>query len=311
MLVSVVIPVYKAEEYVRGAVESALNQAETGEVILVEDNSPDGSLAICEELAATDKRIRLLRHPGGRNCGAGASRNLGIWNAKCDYVAFLDADDFYLENRFTEADKLFGVHKDIDGVYEAVGVCFQNSLAIENWLSWSHGELITMSEKVSPEELFLALVEQGKGWLHLDGLVVKRRVFDRCGVFLENLRLHQDSAFFLQLAALCQLLPGRLSKSVAMRRVHDHNRISGANPVTRALHFKTLFYWARDRHLEKRKLDILFYKYLYFCMASMRSGTSSLGYSADMKDLLIDVFTHPYLSFTAVYRRLRQGLHSS
>ena len=51
MLISVVIPVYKAEAYVQEAVQSALSQPETGEVLLVEDNSPDGSLEVCKALA--------------------------------------------------------------------------------------------------------------------------------------------------------------------------------------------------------------------------------------------------------------------
>ena len=100
MTVSVVIPVYQAAAFVEQAVESALAQPETGEVLLVEDGSGDGSLAECERLAAGDGRVRLLRHPNGENRGAGASRNLGIEQSTCPLVAFLDADDYYLLGRF-------------------------------------------------------------------------------------------------------------------------------------------------------------------------------------------------------------------
>jgi glycosyltransferase involved in cell wall biosynthesis len=311
MLVSVVIPVYKAEEYLKEAVESALDQRETGEVILVEDNSPDGSLEICKELAASNEKVKVFRHPGGRNCGAGASRNLGIRNARCEFVAFLDADDVYLDNRFSEADRLFEKHSDIDGVYEAVGVHFQDFEAKEKWLSWGHEELITMKERVSPVDLFLAIVEHGIGWLHLNGLVIKRTVFDRCGFFFEHLKLHQDSAFFLQLAALCQLYPGRLDKAVALRRVHHHNRIPGANAATRALHFRTLFHWALERQLERRKLEVLFRRYLHFCVASMRDSNSPMEYSAEMRNLFVDVLTHPCLSLSVACVRMRKGIRSS
>src|SRR5210317_669111 len=98
MDISVVIPVFNAERYVESAVESALRQSETAEVILVEDNSPDNALEICQRLEAQDPRVRLFRHGDGKNHGAGESRNLGIRNARCDYIAFLDADDYYVEN---------------------------------------------------------------------------------------------------------------------------------------------------------------------------------------------------------------------
>lgn len=76
MKVSVVIPVYNAAPFVRDAVESALAQPETGEVILVEDGSLDDSLTVCRALAAENDRVKLYRHPNGENCGAGASRFL-------------------------------------------------------------------------------------------------------------------------------------------------------------------------------------------------------------------------------------------
>lgn len=84
-------------------VASALAEPETGEVLLVEETSPDGALAVCEQLAARDERVRVLRHPGGENRGAAASRNLGIQQASCLFIGFLDTDDYYLPGRFTTA----------------------------------------------------------------------------------------------------------------------------------------------------------------------------------------------------------------
>ena len=122
--ISVVIPVYNAETYVLKAAESAIQQAEVSEVLLIEDGSYDNSLQICVYLENKYAEIRVLRHPDG----AGASRNLGIKNAKFEYIAFLDADDFYLPKRFTVPIMLFKMNPNIDGVYEAVGVHFYNNL---------------------------------------------------------------------------------------------------------------------------------------------------------------------------------------
>ena len=83
MRVSVIIPVYNAAAYVRQAVESVLDQPETSEVILVEDASTDKSLQVCQELTEQYDKVRLFRHPSGRNCGAGNGR----WgnHPRCNY----------------------------------------------------------------------------------------------------------------------------------------------------------------------------------------------------------------------------------
>src|SRR6476661_1937714 len=100
MKISVVIPVYNVENYLQRAVTSVFEQPEVIELLLVEDGSSDNSIGLCRDLAEKDKRIIVLQHRDGKNRGVAASRNLGIRNASCPFVAFLDADDYYLPNRF-------------------------------------------------------------------------------------------------------------------------------------------------------------------------------------------------------------------
>ena len=94
--ISVIIPVYNAADFVANAVQSALDQPETVEVLLIEDGAPDNSLEVCQALTEQYETVRLYRHSGGVNLGAGASRNLGMQNSTEDFIAFLDADDFWL-----------------------------------------------------------------------------------------------------------------------------------------------------------------------------------------------------------------------
>lgn len=90
-LVSVIMPVYNAGGYLRGAVESVLAQTLTDfELLLIDDGSTDGSGAVCDEYAARDSRVKV-RH--GRNGGICASRNVGLTLARGEWLAFCDHDD--------------------------------------------------------------------------------------------------------------------------------------------------------------------------------------------------------------------------
>ena len=90
--ISVIVPVYQAEKYVKKCVESVLKQTfPDWELLLIDDCSTDETPAICDQCAAEDDRIRVFHKK--KNGGVSAARNLGLNEAKGDYIAFLDADD--------------------------------------------------------------------------------------------------------------------------------------------------------------------------------------------------------------------------
>lgn len=92
-LISVIVPVYGVEKYLRQCVESVLAQTFTRwELILVDDGSPDGSPEICDHFASIDTRITVIHQP---NRGVSAARNVGIEVAQGDYITFLDGDDSF------------------------------------------------------------------------------------------------------------------------------------------------------------------------------------------------------------------------
>ena len=91
--VSVIIPVYNAEKYLRECLDSVIGQTlQDIEIICVDDGSTDNSLLILQEYAANDKRLKIVEQA---NQGAAAARNAGIAVAQGEYLAFLDADDLY------------------------------------------------------------------------------------------------------------------------------------------------------------------------------------------------------------------------
>lgn len=91
-LISVIVPVYNVEQYVKDCVQSIINQTYANlEVILVDDGSTDGSGAICDELGKTDARIKVIHKKNG---GLSDARNIGIEYASGDFLSFVDSDDY-------------------------------------------------------------------------------------------------------------------------------------------------------------------------------------------------------------------------
>lgn len=91
--VSVIIPVYNVEKYLRQCLDSVVNQTlKDIEIILVDDGSTDLSLDICNEYAKKDARVKVFHQ---KNLGAGAARNLGLDKANGEYLSILDSDDYF------------------------------------------------------------------------------------------------------------------------------------------------------------------------------------------------------------------------
>lgn len=98
-LISIVVPIYKVERYLRQCIESIQKQTYTNlEIILVDDGSPDQCGNICEEYAKEDSRIVVVHKENG---GLSDARNAGIKIAKGKYIAFIDSDD-YIEKNYVE-----------------------------------------------------------------------------------------------------------------------------------------------------------------------------------------------------------------
>ena len=99
--ISVIIPVYNAEKYLRECLDSVIEQTlQEIEIICVDDGSTDNSLAILKEYTQKDERLKIIEQA---NRGAGAARNLGMAVALGEYLAFLDADDLYYPQALAQA----------------------------------------------------------------------------------------------------------------------------------------------------------------------------------------------------------------
>ncbi len=184
--VSVIVPIYNAEKYVRRCVESILQQTyEDLEILLVDDGSTDSGGAICDELAGKDERVRVWHVENG---GVASARNKGLDACRGAYVAFVDADD-YLEPDFVES--LLGLlHRD----HTVVAVCANN----------------TARDAVKMEECVMDVEKDFSYSKYMFGCFVWGKVYRReilKGLrFQEDVKVGEDTLFFGQvLARLSQL----------------------------------------------------------------------------------------------------------
>ncbi|MEN2436115.1 glycosyltransferase family 2 protein [Weeksellaceae bacterium A-14] len=109
--ISIIIPVYNSEKYLRECLDSVLAQTYSDfEVLLIDDGSTDASGKICEEYAFKDARFKVFHK---RNGGVSAARNLGLDYAKGEWIAFVDSDDKVLENYLVDLVKYIDEETDL------------------------------------------------------------------------------------------------------------------------------------------------------------------------------------------------------
>lgn len=129
-LVSVVIPMYNSSSYITPTIKSALNQTYNNiEVLVVDDCSNDNSVEVVNNLAKEDSRLRCV--PQEKNQGAAVARNRGIKEAKGQYIAFLDSDDLWAEDKIEKQVALMKA-KDAAFVYCAYDWVDENDTQIKS-----------------------------------------------------------------------------------------------------------------------------------------------------------------------------------
>ncbi len=311
MQISVIIPVYNAEDFVTLAVESALAQPETGEVILIEDGSPDNSLTICQELEEKYNKVRLLRHPHGRNKGAAASRNLGMKNASFNYIAFLDADDYYLPERFSMTKRVFQEDPSCDGVYEPFEPKFESEEALERWkLARKPHENRHGDASIAPDDLAEALINGQVINFHLDGLVIKKAALNKSGLMNPSLSIGEDTDFIIKLALTSKLLPGS-DVPVAVYRFHEQNQFTAYRSSTqigkqRIELWTSLYRWSKHNSTNTFQ-ELSISKLIGFITKTRIIERFPSRYFSDnsltRNRLILFSLCHPYILKEAIFRK--------
>jgi glycosyltransferase involved in cell wall biosynthesis len=240
--VSVIIPVYNAEKFLTEAVESAVHLSEVGEVILVEDGSPDNALIICNNLKSKYSKVKVFQHPKGVNRGAGISRNLGIRHASFEYISFLDADDVYLPNRFSK-DVLIFRNSEIDGVYNCTGKYeAPEDLGLDAY---------NIQLNILPEDVLYNMLTGGVIF-DTNGITLKKSIIERAGYF-NDLKLHEDTHLWYKVAHFGKLQPGNFQTAVALTRNHSNRRIYSRSKASNVKFLLTVIHtFSKYKNPDKR-----------------------------------------------------------
>ncbi|MCP2037025.1 glycosyltransferase family 2 protein [Chryseobacterium sp. HSC-36S06] len=293
--ISVIMPVYNAVAFLRKAVESAVELNDVKEILLIEDGSTDHSLEVCRELSALFDKVKLFQHPDKGNHGAGASRNLGLQRASGDFVAFLDADDYYLPNRFEAEKELFST-ANIEGVFGAIGTAFLTEKGRAEFKEkFKNTDLTTVNYPAEGTDVFYGLLGLDKtfgSFFHLNGLTVRSESIRKNNLkFNETLRVHQDTDFIIKLAWHCYLKSGNITQAIAVRGVHDDNRITKIKRYSekynqrQLLLWNSVYEWAEDKNIKKEYKEHLFLTKKSFELSLNKGVTKYFNiFAATLKD---------------------------
>jgi glycosyltransferase involved in cell wall biosynthesis len=185
--VSVVIPAYNAAWCVSKAIDSVLTQSSSDfELLVVDDGSTDSTPAV---LAAYGNKVTVLRQANG---GLSSARNTGLRHARGEYVAFLDADDWWLPKKLERQVALLRAHPEVGFVSTAARVEDPDGRLLNIWRCAVHA---------GP---FLPHLFGANGDVAGSGsaVLVRRHLFDKTGVFDESLRSLEDVDMWMRLAAV-------------------------------------------------------------------------------------------------------------
>lgn len=220
-LVSVIIPAYNCAKYIDEAVNSVLSQTYPYlEIIVVNDGSTDNTLQIIEKFK---DRITIINQA---QSGVACARNTGIKSANGDYIAFIDADDYWFKEKIQLQVSYLEKHGDMSAVYSA-------------WKTWTpqNGEF-PQAFSLAPVITNSDIDQENSGWvydkllfdciIHTSSLLAKKSVLDKIGYFDNDLKIGEDYDLWLRLSRVTKI--DKLSTALSLYRINPES-ITNKTPL--------------------------------------------------------------------------------
>lgn len=184
-LVSIIVPVYNAEKWIKEALDSALNQTWANiEIIVINDGSVDNSFVIAQTFVSS--RVKVISQ---ENRGASAARNRGLSEAKGDFIQFLDADDLLAPDKIELQIKLLSTEKN--------KYCIASGEWARFYKSPSEAKFIyqPLWKDMSPVD-WLVCAWQEHWMMHPGSWLIPRDIVLKAGLWDESLSLNDDGEYF-------------------------------------------------------------------------------------------------------------------
>lgn len=194
-LISVVIPVYNAEDYLSQCVESILMQTyDNLEIILVNDASTDSSGLLCDGFRQKSEKVKVIHKD---NEGAALTRNRGLLEARGEWIIFQDADDFWDDaNGLKELMNGYNsIGYEVDLVFFNYKRYFQNSDTYMDRPDFQSVLINTVDKEAKVKQLFLNSFIPAPPW----GKLIKKELLLKNEIFFPNLRSSEDIPWFIEL----------------------------------------------------------------------------------------------------------------
>ncbi len=179
--ISIIIPVYNAEEYLKQCLDSLVNQSlEDIEVLCIDDESTDNSRKIIEAYSKKDERVKYISME--KNSGSGLARNMGIKKAKGEYLSFIDSDDHVMDNSVYEKIYEYAVKNHAD-------------MVSVNLMSYENGKYVNNPDCLNiSEEKVIHPQEYGIPWNHQKN-IYKRSFILEHDILYPDYKRGQDPVF--------------------------------------------------------------------------------------------------------------------
>lgn len=263
-LVSVIIPCFNGEIFIGEAIESVITQTyHNWELIIIDDSSTDNSKGIIQKYAAKEKRIKFVQNE--RNRGIPSTRNIGIKFSQGEYIAFLDQDDLWFDEKLSLFVKEFIRNDETVGIiFSDVEYEYSENRKTFNGKTFNYGTINELSKKDFLKKLFL-----GNFIKSPSQVVLRKECFEKIGYFDEQLSGGDDYDFWLRAAGEYKFL--YLDTLLTKYRFHKNNSAKKLKylMIEDALYIiipKILKKYPFLAALKNKKFSNLYYDYgVYLC----------------------------------------------
>lgn len=196
MLFSIIVPVYKVENFIEKCLDSILSQTYTDfELILIDDGSPDKCPQICDQYKEKDYRVKVIHKQNG---GSSSARNAGMKVAEGEYILFLDSDDFFISEKALEYISK-KTYKNPDLILYKTAISNENG----NQISYPNMDFSFVNQKCPYEEMLLLTVKgeefQASAW----SKAIRRTVLIDNKIYFKDGLLGEDIDWYLSVIRNC------------------------------------------------------------------------------------------------------------